>query len=231
MSIRADSVLLEPGSEIKLFNLDATMIDPAAGELNFHGHPHDDIITWQGVEYHPWAVEISGLAKQGDRPAQPSLSVGNVGGAITSLCLLYDDLVGAVVTVKSTLSKYLDAVNFPEGNPTADPDEAFPDEIWFIDRKDHEDRNLVKWTLASALDFNGVLLPRRVIVANQCWWRYRSAECGYAGPPVAKADDTPTDNPALDACSRRESGCKLRFGEGSELPYGSFPAAGLVRTS
>lgn len=230
MSIRADSALLEPGSKVEFYTIDGSRISSEAGILNFHGHKNDGVIVWQGTEYHPWPVEIAGLAKQGDRPPQPTLAVGNVAGTITSLCALYDDLIGATLTIRSTLVKYLDAVNFPEGNANADPDEHFPDDVWFLDRKDHHDRALVKWTLASALDFNGVQLPRRVIVSNLCWWQYRSAECGYAGPPVAKADDTPTTNPIEDQCSRKESGCKLRFGADNELPYGSFPAAGLVRS-
>lgn len=112
---------------------------------------------------------------------------------------------------------------------TPDPTEHFPDEIWFIDRKEHEDHMMVKWRLSSAMDFNGISLPRRIITANQCWWKYRGPECGYAGPPVAKYDDTPTEDEELDSCSRKISGCKLRFGELSELPYGSYPSAGLIR--
>lgn len=229
MTIRADSQLLEPGSKIKLFKLDGSVIDPAAGVLLFHPYKQEGVIIWQGEEYHPWTMEAEGFAKSGDRPATPTLSAANEGGALTALCLQFDDLIGAVLTVKSTMVKYLDAANFPEGNSTANPNEQFPDEIWFLDRKEYEDQTLVKWSLSSALDFNGVSLPGRLIVANQCQWLYRSAECGYAGPPVAKYDDTPTSNPALDDCSRRTSGCKLRFGEHGELPYGSFPAAGLIR--
>jgi lambda-like phage minor tail protein L len=231
MTIRADSQILEPGSKVRLFKLDATMIDPTAGVLFFHPYNQEGIITWQGVEYHPWPIEADGFEQTGDRPPTPSLSVANVDQTITAMCLQFDDLVGAVLTRKSTLSKYLDAVNFSGGvNPTANPNEHFPDEIWFLDRKENEDRAVVKWSLSSALDFNGVVLPGRIIVANQCSWQYRSAECGYAGGPVAKYDDTPTSNPALDNCSRRVSGCKLRFGEDNPLPYGSFPAAGLMRT-
>lgn len=230
MNIKAQSALLEPGSEVLFYTIDGSRISSEAGILNFHGYTNDGVIVWQGTEYHPWPVEVGGLAKHGDRPPQPTLAVGNVNGTITALCSLYDDLIGATLTIRGTLVKYLDAVNFPEGNPTADPNEHYPDDIWFLDRKDHQDRSVVKWTLSSALDFNGVALPRRIIVANQCWWQYRGADCGYAGPPVARADDTPTTNPAEDNCSRRESGCKLRFGADNELPYGSFPAAGLVRT-
>lgn len=230
MTIREDSQLLEPGSRVTLVKLDMTAADPGAGYLYFHGHKQEGAIIWQGVTYQPWPFEFEGMEKSGDRPPSPTLAAGNVGQALTALCLQYDDLIGAVLTVKSTLSKYLDAVNFSGGNPTANPGEHFPDEIWYLDRKEHEDYLAVKWALSSALDFNGIKLPSRVIVANQCSWIYRSAECGYAGGPVAKYDDTPTSSPSLDNCSRRVSGCKLRFGEDAELPYGSFPAAGLMRT-
>lgn len=230
MSIRSDSQLLEPGNRVRLYKLDATGIDPAAGMLFFHPYQEEGVIVWQGVEYHPWSIEAEGFKKTGDRPPTPTLTVANQAGVITALCLQFDDLVGAILTVKSTLSKYLDAVNFDGGvNPEANPAEQYPDEIWYLDRKEYEGQTAVKWSLSSALDFNGVVLPGRIIVANQCQWMYRSAECGYAGPPVAKYDDTLTSDPALDVCSRKVSGCKIRFGEDAELPYGSFPAAGLIR--
>lgn len=230
MSIRADSQILEPGFRVRLCKLDASSINIGAGTLLFHPYPEEGSIIWQGEEYSPWPVTIEGLSKTGDRPPTPKLTVANVNGSITALCLQFDDLIGAVVTMKSTLTKYLDAVNFPGGvNPTADPGEHFPDEVWYLDRKEHEDYTVVQWSLASALDFNGVVLPSRIIVANQCQWMYRSAECGYAGPPVAKLDDTPTADANLDNCSRKVSGCKLRFGENGELPFGSFPASGLIR--
>lgn len=229
MNIRAESVLLEPASRVYFYTVDATRVDPAAGELNFHGYDQESTITWRGVVYHPWAIEISGLGKDGERPASPTLTVGNMRGVITTLCSQFDDLIGSVFTRRSTSVKYLDAVNFPGGNPTADPNQRYPDEVWFIEQKDYEDPSTVKWKLSSALDFQGIVLPTGTIVANQCASRYRSAECGYAGPPVAKYDDTPTNDPFLDNCSRRVSGCKMRFGADNPLPYNSFPSAVLVR--
>jgi lambda family phage minor tail protein L len=231
MTIEADSALLEPGNRLQFMVLDATMINPTAGILYFHGYNQEGKITWQGRDYFPWPLEATGFQRTTERPPTPTLAVSNINGSITSLCLMYEDLVGAVLTVKSTLAKYLDAVNFPGGvNPTASPTEEFPDEIWYIERKESEDRQTVKWNLSSALDFNGVQLPRRLIVANMCYWKYRSAECSYAGGPVADIHDNPTSNPALDDCSRKVSGCKKRFGDNNPLPYGSFPAAGLMRT-
>lgn len=230
MNIRAESVLLEPSARVYLYTVDASPVEPAAGELNFHGYHQEESIFWRGVEYKAWPIQAEGFSKEGDRPVTPTLTVANLRGAITDLCSQFDDLVGALFIRHSTQVKYLDPVNFPGGvNPTADPQEAYPDEVWFLEQKDHEDFQTVRWKLSSALDFNGVQLPGRTIVANQCFFKYRSPECSYAGPPVAKYDDTPTTDPFLDNCSRKVSGCKLRFGADNPLPYGSFPSAGLVR--
>lgn len=163
------------------------------------------------------------------KPPQPTLSVGNVDGSITSLCLSYQDLVGAVLKRHRTLGKYLDATNFDGGNPNADPDEEFPPDVWYIEQKLSETPEVVQFALSSALDFGQVQLPRRKIVANYCSWAYRSAECGYTGPAVARADDTLTNDPEEDVCGKRLSSCRLRFGEKSELPFGGYPAASLTR--
>lgn len=114
------------------------------------------------------------------------------------------------------------------GNPEADPTQHLPDEVWFVDRKAAENKMQMDFELASALDMQGVMLPKRQIVQNCCAWVYRSSECSYTGGPVAKEDGTPTSDPAEDKCGRRLSDCKKRFTEGA-LPYGGFPGCGLVR--
>lgn len=83
--------------------------------------------------------------------------------------------------------------------------------------------------LSSALNFQGVQLPRRQIVANNCPWRYRGADCGYNGPPVADEYDIITTDAAKDKCGKRVNSCKLRFGQTEPLSYGGFPAASLTR--
>ena len=86
-------------------------------------------------------------------------------GVISSLCVHLDDLVGARVVAR-TLGRYLDAANFPEGNPSADPREELPPEIWIVQQKTLETAQVVEFTLASALDFNGQKLPDRPIIAG-----------------------------------------------------------------
>lgn len=114
-------------------------------------------------------------------------------------------------------------------NPSADPDAGYVDEVWLIDRISRRDKYVVQFELASPMDVAGLKLPRRQVLADTCTLEYRGPECGYAGGPVAKADDTPTSDPALDDCSHCLRGCRLRTWPNGELPFGGFPGAGAVR--
>jgi lambda family phage minor tail protein L len=220
---------LEPGGWIELVTFDGTEI--GAGILRFHGYPYSGSIFWQVEEFARWPMKMEGFAVTADQPPTPKITVANVDGAITALCLYFQDMVGAKIIRHRTLAKYLDAINFPGGvNPDADPDEHAPDDVWYVERKLMEDNEAVTFELSSGMDFLSLQLPSRQIVSNHCPWQYRSAECSYTGPPVAKADDTPTSDPALDRCGKRVISCKLRFGEFNELPTGAFPAAGLMRS-
>lgn len=227
MTIESDVQQLTPGPILEFWVLDATSI--GGGVVRFQGQ-QDGSVWWQGVEYDAWPVQGDGFERTSEQQPRPTFKVGNVNRAITILCQLYDDMVGATLTRHRTFAKYLDAVNFPEGNPTADPTKEFPPELWFVERKSAESFEVVEFELSSALNFNGVMLPRRQIIANQCQFEYRGPLCNYVGPPVADELDVPTDNPALDKCGKRLGSCELRQWPDGVLNYGGYPAAGLVRT-
>lgn len=123
----------------------------------------------------------------------------------------------------------LNVYTLAQWNPTADPNSYLPDDIWYISQKTTENAQVVEFELASPVDLEGVMIPGRQIQPNLCAWRYRGEGCGYAGGPVADANDNPTSILANDRCSKRTSGCKLRWGSNAELPFGGFPGAGLVR--
>ena len=114
-------------------------------------------------------------------------------------------------------------------NPTADPYSALPDEVYFVTQKTFENRTIVEFELGSALDLQGVTLPRRQLLGNTCPWLYRGAECSYSGGAVADRFDQPTSMLANDNCSHTLAGCKLRFGQNGELSFGGFPGSGLTR--
>jgi lambda family phage minor tail protein L len=221
MTIAADIQQLEPGRLIELFEVDCSAI---GGDMyRFHGHLQSTSIWWQGNEYKQRPIHASGFKRTTDsQQPTPTLTVGDINGTISALCVYLADLVGATVRRRRTLVKYLDAVNFPDGNPTADPTSEMAAEIWRVEQKSSEQPGLqVEFTLASPLDFGGQQLPARQIVSI-CQWKYRDANCGYTGTAYFDANDQPVSDPALDRCSMKISGCECRFGVNNPLPIGGF---------
>ena len=77
----------------------------------------------------------------------------------------HNDLLGATVTRLLVLASSLDNANFSSGsNPFGTPSaNKFPDEIFFLDRKVLENREVVQYELVSALDLANVRVPKRQI--------------------------------------------------------------------
>ena len=185
-------------------------------------------IIWQGQTFEPMALEVSGLEMRSDGKASaPTLSmannIGGIQGAVSAYCSQFGDFAGAKLKVITTLAKYLDAENFSTGNPTANPSEK-REQIWFIEQKTSENAQQVTFELSNPVDFEGLKIPTRQI-SNYCNWEYRSEECGYIGSAMFTEKDEPTDNPTLDRCNYRTSGCRCRE---NELHFGGFPASSMV---
>ena len=228
MTIREDIQKLEPATLVQLFE-----IYVGVDVFRFHAglNAIGGDVVFGGQTYIRFPIDADGFELKGSGTLpRPRLRVANVTGLVGALVRENNDLVGCKVVRRRTFAKYLDAVNFPGGvNPTADPSAALPTEVYFVDRKSAENAVAVEFELASAMDVHGVRLPRRQVIQNVCTWRYRSAECGYAGGAVADINDQATTVLASDQCGKRLASCKLRFGNYAELPFGGFPAAGLIR--
>src|ERR1051326_8208503 len=148
---------LAPSAVIELFVLDATSL--GGDILRFHAGTNElrQNVVWQGETYQRYPIEASGFefTGQGQLP-RPKIRVANILSAVTTLLMNYDDLIGAKLTRKRTMAKFLDAVNFDGGvNPDADPDAEFSEDVYFVDRKSSEDRDVVEFELASSLDLVG----------------------------------------------------------------------------
>ena len=251
MSLHADYQKLEPGDEIRLFEIDGSAFN-MGDILYFHGYniPHTEAeilaaggdesklpaksIWWQGTEYKAWPCELEGIeSSTSGSDAQPTLRVGNINGSISALCLYYDDLAQARVTIRETQKQYLDSRNFSEENSTADPTQE-KRHLYFIDTKSLETDELVEFTLSSPMDLQGVLIPTRQY-HSLCPWcirnKYRSGDgCDYAGTRYFDKNNKPVDDPSKDICNGTLSACKLRFGDNNELPFGGFPGTSLIRS-
>lgn len=214
-------------------------------------------IIFGGQLYTAIPLEADGFAYngQGSLP-RPTLRVSNLFSTITALILtLPNGLEGAKVTRLRTLAKYIDSENFigssyetyvvadywevgyTANNTTADSTAIFPKEIYYVDRKSAENRNLIEFELASAFDLAGVRAPKRQCI-SRCQWVYKSTECGYdptVGPGKVvdgvtftrfNANDEEVTTDADDVCGKRQSSCECRFGENKELPFGGYPGIG-----
>ena len=233
-SVYADLSVLAPSAIIELFELRLNNdLHGSANITRWHNGCNAALtggITWDGNLYSSFAIKAEGFEQTstGSLP-RPTLTVANTDGLITALMLdvnettPYNDLTGAEVRRIRTLRKFLD------GESAADANAQWPVEIWYIDRKDAENREVVKFELASKFDLAGQYVPRRQIIANVCQWAYRSSECSYTGSNYWDADDKSTGSLANDRCGKKLSSCKLRFGTNGELPFGSFPSAGKIR--
>mgnify|MGYP003628096282 FL=1 len=232
-SVYADLSGLAINAIIELFELHYdSALQGSSDILRFHAGSNADVtgnIVWDGNSYTRLPIKAEGFeyTNAGTLP-RPTLSVANLNGAITALLLEVNgitpgnDLTGAKVKRIRTLKKFLD------GESAADPYATFPVEEWYVDRKATETRDVISFELASKFDLDNKHLPNRQVVANICQWQYRGSECSYTASNFFDVNDNTVSALAQDKCGKRLSSCKKRFGENGELPFGSFPGAGLL---
>ena len=179
-AVFSDLQSINPSAIIELFTLQLdTALHGANTIYRFHAGSNlnaNGQIVWAGNAYLRFPIQASGFAFQKGQLPRPKLIVSNGGNQGSSLANLSfsaillsvnettagNDLTGAVVTRIRTLAKFIDAVNFANGqNATADPNAEFPQEIYSIDRKSSENREVVEFELAAPTDLAGVRIPGR----------------------------------------------------------------------
>lgn len=222
MTIAAEVQKLDQDALIEMFELDLEAITGVASDhFYFHAGTNNasQPILWQGKTYQPMPVKADGfeVTAKGTLP-RPRLEASNVTGVMAALAIAYEDLIGARVIRRRTYAKFLD------GEPAADPNQHFPDDVFFVERKVSGNKHSYVWELASSLDLEGFQLPARSITVNLCTWDYRGPECGYTGLVYFDASDNLVSTVEQDVCSKSINACKKRFGD-DLLPFGGFPAA------
>tara|TARA_R100000278_G_scaffold17899_1_gene17904 strand:+ start:319 stop:894 length:576 start_codon:yes stop_codon:yes gene_type:complete len=173
-SVISDLQSVNPSAIIELFTLETDAVLHGSSQVyRFHNGTslnNNQDIVWAGDQYLKMPIQATGFAFQKGQLPRPKLSVSNALGTITAILLNVNkvtagnDLAGATVTRIRTLARYIDAVNFPgNSNPLGTPDSTaeFPREIYKIDRKSAENRDVVEFELAAAIDLVGVRAPQR----------------------------------------------------------------------
>jgi|TARA_R100000149_G_scaffold4246_1_gene1224 lambda family phage minor tail protein L len=153
----------------------------AGANLNSFGE-----IIFQSNSYQRVAVQTQGFERKstGVLP-RPLITFSNLGGIVqnpsTSLLVTmsdflaivnevtpHNDLIDAKLTRKMPLASALDNANFssgsnPFGTPSAD---RLRDEVFVIDRKSIENRQIVQFELTAAHDLENRLIPQRTVTRD-----------------------------------------------------------------
>ena len=178
----SDIQKVNPSSIIELFklelkeglNYETGNPDNVTTTYRFHAGSNLDAygdIVWNSETYQRFPVEASGFAFQRGQLPRPTITISNMGTPSMSAVLLAantftagNDLTGAKVTRIRTMARFVDAANFSGAiNPfgTPDPDAEFPREVYYIDRKSAENRQVVQFELAAIFDMAGIRAPKR----------------------------------------------------------------------
>lgn len=162
-------------------NLPTTYRFHAGANLNSFGE-----IKFQTQSYQRVAVQTQGFEKKSTGVlTRPTITFSNLGGivqnpatglvitmsdflAIVNQVTPHNDLIGAKLTRKMPLASALDNANFlsgtnPFGTPSAD---RLRDEIFVIDRKAVENRQVVQFELTAAHDLENRLVPQRTVTRD-----------------------------------------------------------------
>jgi len=150
-------------------------------------------LIFDNIEYTRMPIEASGFEFNGKQLPRPRLTISNILGTFTTILLtLPQGLEGAKVIRIRTLERYIDNENFDPGhiliedgvdnalvqedgelikqeqiqNPhgTPDPTATFPNEVYYIDRKVTETRDIIQFELSANFDLDGVRLPKRQVL-------------------------------------------------------------------
>jgi len=165
---------INPSAIIELFTLQLdNSLHGATTIYRFHSGSNlnaNGQIVWAGNSYLRFPIEATGFAYQRGQIPRPKLVISNALGTISAILLLVNetttgnDLTGATVTRIRTMARFLDAVNFPGNtNPfgTPQPTAEFKRQIFTIDRKAKETREIVEFELSGSIDMAGVRAPKR----------------------------------------------------------------------
>ena len=172
------------------FTVTATVSQSTSGNVSFNSHEtpttptvylfhagnnmKDSLdILWQSNTYTRMPVKAEGFKYSGKgKLPRPTITFSNLLGTITAILQLtnqttaFSDLAGAKVTRRRTLSRFLDATNFPSSvNPfgTPDPSAELPREVYFIERKTIENRNIVSFEMVGSFDLFGIAAPKKLV--------------------------------------------------------------------
>ena len=152
-------------------------------------------IVWQGKSYQPLPIKMEGFEQKSDgRLPRPTMTIANPEGIFSKIVHSNQDFANCKVTRKRTYARFLDDENFQNRNLNdvgvnpfgkADPSSHLPDDVYFINKKNQENRQYIEFELVSSLELEDSPVPARIVLSDYCGWTYRcNVGCNYQGLPI-----------------------------------------------
>lgn len=166
----------DPGSAlVELFELELD----SSNTVYFHSGVEEDLSTVQFREeggtirtYTVLPLQAKGFKSDPSATsAKPTITFANVSDTFKTSISDYDLLLGATLTRRTTLQKYLVGES---GDST--PPVEFPKQIYIFDRISAQSKTAVTFECATPYDLQGITLPKRQVIANACPWLYQGAD-------------------------------------------------------
>jgi lambda family phage minor tail protein L len=144
---------------IELFIIDLTNLGGGIYRFTNSNPPTgSSTISFGGNAYTPMPIAATGFESKNDgSQARPTIQVSNVEGVLLTAIIGLGDIVGGKVTRLRTFGQFLDSGSTPDSTQTLPPD------VFYIEQKVSQNKQVVTWQLCSALEKNQVRLPRRQI--------------------------------------------------------------------
>lgn len=207
---------------VELYELEIGVDSGDGNTLYFHPGVQENLtdITYDGNTYIALPIMMDGIEMNSDGAIpRPTLTIANVesilkngskfktqmddgtwgstveGAPFVSSDFRIDDLVGATLTRRKTLEKYL----------SSSPVIEFDKDEYIIDRIQSRDNIFVTLELASPLDLGGMRIPNRVVIGKYCPWVYRGASNEVVESKRSGACTWKTENQLAKADNARAS--------------------------
>ena len=188
--------LINPSSIIELYELELTVGkhiatgNPQSLPTIYRFHSGANMnnfgeIRYRSQSYQRVAVKAEGFEKKSSGViTRPTLTFSNLGGIVrdfstNTVITMSDflqavnsvtpnnDLIDAKFTRKMPLASALDNTNFNGSNPFGTPStDRMKDEIFVVDRKAVENRQVIQFELVAAHDLENKIIPQRVVTKD-----------------------------------------------------------------
>lgn len=151
-------------------------------------------IKWQQNYYYPFPIFAEGFeySSAGSLPT-PRVAISNLSPDYSSNSFYryirmqmqsLGDIVGGKFSRIKTFLKYLDGANFSGNVNPYNPNTGLyeielPRDIYYIDRKTVENKNIIEYQLNTILDVENLTLPARTLYGQKCPFQYRGEGCVY----------------------------------------------------